>query len=259
MIEEGNRVWLLGVPVDRLSVRRGMDRVALWLSARKTGARCRLILTPNPEVIMEARKNTSLLTFLQSADLALADGVGVVWALRHCGLGRTGRVPGVEFMYALLSMAAVRGYSVYFLGAQPEVLQRAVNRARALWPNLCVAGFRDGYYPPEAESGVVLAITEARPDILIVGMGSAKQHAFLARYAHHLPVGVAMAVGGALDVLADERKRAPRLWRSAGLEWLWRLGREPRRWRRQIALPRFAFLVLRLGRRAISLTPPARP
>lgn len=250
------RTWLLGVPVDGVTMESALERVGQWLGQPQ--GRTRIVLTPNPEVIMEAARDPALAALFRAADLALPDGVGVVWALRHARQPVAGRVPGVEFMMALLGLAATGTFRVFFLGARPEVLAKAVRQATQRFPGLLVAGQRDGFYPPEEEEEVVRGIRDAGADILLVGMGSARQHAFLARHREDLGVGVAMAVGGSLDVLADESRRAPEAWRRAGLEWLWRLLQEPWRWRRQLALPRFAASVVLRGSAAVRPDPPER-
>lgn len=244
----GRRLELFGVPVDALTREQALARCEDLLAAPAAGAA--LVLTPNPELIMRAGRDPDLLSAARAAALALPDGVGVVWAARRAGCPCPERVPGVEFMGDLLARAAATGRGVFFLGARPEVVAAAAERAVLRHPGLRVAGLADGYFPPEAEPEIVRRIAASGAELLFVGLGVPAQERFLHRHRDALgSVRLAMAVGGSFDVLAGATRRAPPLVRRAGLEWLWRLAAQPSRWRRQLALPRFAWAVLRQVRR----------
>ncbi len=244
------RLWLFGVPVDAVTPATALARALALVEAPPTG-RAALVFTPNPEAVMEARRDRAAQAVLAAADLALPDGVGIVWAAAHAGSPLPARVPGVDFMNQLLEVAAVRGWPVYLLGAEQGVAERAAVAAARLYPGLRVAGTAHGYFPPSADAGVVEAVRASGALLLFAGMGGARQHGFLHRHrAEFGGVRLAMAVGGSLDVLAGVVRRAPPLVRRLGLEWLWRLVRDPRRWRRQLALPRFALAVLAAGHSA---------
>lgn len=241
------RLELFGVPVDRLTAAQALDRARSLLASPPAGGPA-LVLTPNPELIMQARRGGDLLAAARAADLALADGVGVVWAARRAGLPCPERVPGVEFMERLLADAALTGRSVYLLGARPPVVAAAAANAERRHPGLRVVGAVDGFFPADAEGAAAARVAASGAEILLVGMGTPRQELFLHRQRHRLgAVRLAMAVGGSFDVLAGAVRRAPAPVRRLGLEWLWRLASEPSRWRRQLALPRFAWAVLQAG------------
>jgi N-acetylglucosaminyldiphosphoundecaprenol N-acetyl-beta-D-mannosaminyltransferase len=240
------RARILGVPVDLLSLPEALD--AAWrLGASARPGRPALVLTPNPELIMQARAEADLRAVLEAADLCLADGVGVVWAARRRGLAVPGRVPGIDLFQALLGRAAAEGWPVYLLGARADVVAAAARRAAERFPGLRVAGAADGYFAARGEeAAVVAAVARSGARLLFVGLGVPAQERFLYRHRGEFgAVRLGMGVGGSFDVLSGFRRRAPEAVRRLGLEWLWRLGREPSRWRRQLALPRFALAVLR--------------
>ncbi len=242
------RAEIFGVPVDAVGREAALARAEALFTGARPG-RPALVFTPNPELIMHSRHDAGLLAVARAADLALPDGVGVVWALRRRGVPLAGRVPGVEFMGDLLARAAAEGRPVYFLGGRPDVIGQAAVRAAERFPGLCVAGTHDGYFGPEAAARVAAGIAASGAQLLFVGMGAPAQERFLAGQRAALgAVRLAMGVGGSFDVLAGVTRRAPPLVRRAGLEWLWRLAAQPRRWRRQLALPRFALAVLRAPR-----------
>jgi N-acetylglucosaminyldiphosphoundecaprenol N-acetyl-beta-D-mannosaminyltransferase len=239
-------VEILGIPVDRLTREEALRRAESFAAERPP--RNRLVFTPNPELLMAALDDAELRSALRSADLSLCDGVGVAWAARVLGRPVPERIPGVDFMMALLDRAAERGWRVYLLGTRPEVVAKAAEAARRR--GVRVAGFHHGYFPPQEDGAVAEEVARARAHILFAGLGFPKEQRFLAANRHRLGVGLAMGVGGSLDVLAGAVPRAPRVLRQAGLEWAWRLARQPGRWRRQLALPRFVWTVLaRRGRR----------
>jgi N-acetylglucosaminyldiphosphoundecaprenol N-acetyl-beta-D-mannosaminyltransferase len=245
---EPGRPEIFGVPVDPLPAAEALERAWALLEAAAPG-RPALVLTPNPELVMRARTDPELLAAARAADLALPDGVGVVWALRRRGIPVPERVPGIDFMWALLGRAAREGRPVYLLGARPEVVAEAARRAAAALPGLRVAGYAHGYFPPEEEAEAVRRVARSGAELLFVGMGVPAQERLLYRRRGELgAVRLAMAVGGSLDVLAGVARRAPVALRRLGLEWLWRLAAQPWRWRRQLALPRFAWAVWRQGR-----------
>ena len=250
------RWWLFGVPVDAVTHESALARAVALVDAAVPG-RVALVFTPNPETVMAARRDSASGKVLRSADLALPDGVGIAWAARRAGRPLPARVPGVEFLDTLLQVAAKREWPVYFLGAAPGVAAAAARRAEQRYPGLVVAGVAHGFFAPEEEATEVAAIRRSGAHLLFVGLGGVRQHAFL--YTHRAEFGevrLAMAVGGSLDVLSGAVTRAPRWVQRAGLEWLWRLLHDPGRWRRQLALPRFAFAVLRAGRACVSPMPP---
>ncbi|HEX8626657.1 MAG TPA: WecB/TagA/CpsF family glycosyltransferase, partial [Catenuloplanes sp.] len=136
---------------------------------------------------------------------------------------------------ALLERAERHGYSVYFLGATDEVLSAMVDRLRAQHPRLRISGRCNGYFPMSEATRVAADIRAARPDLLFVGMTSPRKELFLEQWGGHIGAHVCHGVGGSFDVLAGVTRRAPRLWRRLGLEWLYRVKQEPRRlWRRYL-------------------------
>lgn len=234
---------ILGVRIDRLTFEGAVLR-AIELLSDAPGS---LAVTPNAELVWAAQQDPDLMRALNGARLAVADGAGVVWASKVLGKPVPERVAGYDLMRALLAEAESRGLAVYFLGGRPGVAERAAGCARDLHPGLRVAGLAHGYFAAGEEQEVLAGLNRAGPDLLFVALGAPRQEKWLARHLPGLRVGLAMGVGGSLDVLAGVSRRAPGWMIRANLEWLYRLLAEPRRLRRQLALPRFALAVL--GRR----------
>ncbi|HVH64247.1 MAG TPA: WecB/TagA/CpsF family glycosyltransferase [Candidatus Dormibacteraeota bacterium] len=203
-----------------------------------------LVATVNPEFVMRAGKDPDFARVLESADLCLPDGVGVVWAARRKGCRITTPVAGTDMLPLLAELCARRGLHLFLLGAGPGVASRLADQLRADHPTLAVAA-HSGDPEPSADAETLKLIHEHRTDILLVAYGAPKQEMWIDRVRQHLEVSVAMGVGGAFDYLTGRVPRAPLWMRSAGLEWLHRLIRQPWRFRRMTVLPVYAVRVLR--------------
>ena len=198
------------------------------------------IVTPNAEITYRASRDPAFCIILNRATLVLPDGVGVTAAARLFGV-RLCRFPGIDFAEALLAAAPPEGYRVFLLGARDGVAKRAAAALARRYPSVQIVGVHHGYFRAEEDAAVRAQIAAAAPDILFVCLGSPRQEEWMA--AHPLPC-IAIGLGGALDVWSGSVRRAPRLFRQLGLEWLFRLLSEPRRWRRVLLLPRFLGAVL---------------
>jgi N-acetylglucosaminyldiphosphoundecaprenol N-acetyl-beta-D-mannosaminyltransferase len=235
------RVDVLGVGFDRLGLAAATERILRRLDA---GERT-FVITANPEFVMLARHDEALGRIAREAELVVADGTGVVAASRLLGQGLP-RVPGRLLVDALVPQLAQRRSRVFFLGAARGVAERAAAEVRRRAPGLVVAGVHAGSAEPEDDAGSVARVRETGAEVLLVAYGMPKQERWISRNLGELPaVRVAIGVGGVFDQLAGIQKVPPAALHAVGLEWLWRLAREPRRWRRQRVLPLFALLVLR--------------
>jgi N-acetylglucosaminyldiphosphoundecaprenol N-acetyl-beta-D-mannosaminyltransferase len=234
------RVSVLDVEIDAVSMAAAVGIVEEFVAA----ASPRLVATANAEMVMAAQTDEQLAGILARADLVVADGAGVVWAARHLGRPVPERVAGYDLAQALLARAAERGWRVYLFGGAPGIAERAAGVADSRFPGLIIAGVRHGYFTDADEQAIIDEIKDSRPHILLVALGVPKQEKWLARHLQELSVPVSMGVGGTFDVMAGVAKRAPLWMQKAGLEWLYRLGREPRRLLRMLALPRFVMRVM---------------
>lgn len=216
------------------------------------GASGRLIVTPNPEMLVLARRDAEFKSVLNKADLAIPDGVGLLWAARRAGTPLPERVTGTDLMQDIVALAAASGKSVFLLGGQngEEALAAAVLRERhpglkiGSAPGGMVSRRPDGRWAADPVS--VGRLRTFAPDILFAAFGHGKQEKWLADNLDGLPtVRLAMGVGGAFNFVAGRARRSPDWMRRLGLEWLWRLIREPRRWRRIFdAVVVFPFLLI---------------
>ncbi len=207
------------------------------------------ILTVNPEFVMAAQSDAEFRRIINVSALALPDGVGVWWASRHLGRPVPERIPGVDLVERLAALSAQRGYRIFFLGAMPGVADKAVEMLEACYPGLVVAGSYGGSPRLAEERDIVDRVRAAGPHILCVAYGAPAQDRWIARNMQRLGVPVCIGVGGAFDYIAGVRPRAPHWLRGVGLEWLHRLVTQPWRWRRMLALPRFAWAVFWSRRR----------
>ena len=247
-MEDLSRYWLFGdIPIDRLSVERALERIDDWLVQ---GRRRGYVLAMNPEKVLALQRSPDLLEFFKGATVLIADGVGVVLASRLLGGVRVPRVVGTDLMLALCEFAAERGHSIYLYGGKKEVNEEAGQILSRRFPGLRLVGSCDGYVPDDETDRVLESINSARPDILFIALGSPMQERWLQAHLPSLDVGVCQTVGGSLDAITGTVKRPPRVVQRMGLEWLYRLVKQPGRARRQLALPAFVGLVLRtkLGR-----------
>ena len=229
-----------GVEFDDLSIREAVER-ALWLMEE---GRSVMAVTPNAEIVLEARRNEGLREAIRAAELVLADGSGVILASRLQGTPLRRRVPGIDFCSALLARMAENGQRVFLLGAVPGVAEEAGEKLRERYPGLVVAGTHDGYFDAEESAELVEQINASAPDLLIVCLGSPKQELWMLRNAERLLVGLMIGLGGTLDVYAGHKERAPESWRRLGIEWLYRLIKDPKRIGRVLRLPMIFVLAL---------------
>jgi N-acetylglucosaminyldiphosphoundecaprenol N-acetyl-beta-D-mannosaminyltransferase len=241
------RVDVLGVGFDRVHLAAAVERILRRLDA---GERT-FVITANPEFVMLARSEGEVAQLARDAHLVVADGSGVVAASRLLG-DPLPRVPGRLLVDALVPHLAQRRSPIFFLGAAPGVAERAAAELRRRAPGLVVAGVHAGSAEPEQDAVSVARVRDSAAQVLLVAYGMPKQELWIARNLPALPaVRFAIGVGGVFDQLAGVQKVPPAALHAIGLEWLWRLAREPWRWRRQRVLPLFALLVLRkrlLGR-----------
>lgn len=237
------RVRVLGVGFDPVT----LDEAAARIESFVHEGGPHQVATPNPEIVYVAQFDPEFRRLLNRADLVTPDGTGIVWATRQVGQPVPERVTGVELAEAVMERAARAGFKLYFLGAAPGVAEEAARRLRELYPGLQVVGVHHGYFKPDDEPEVLDSIRQAHPDLLFTGLGSPKQERWIAGHQPLLQVPVAMGLGGSFDVWAGRVPRAPQLMRRLHLEWLFRLGREPRRFWRMLALPKFVLAVRRFG------------
>ncbi len=234
------RLHLMGVPIHDVTYEEVIAQVGRWL---EEGGH-HLIATVNPEFLVMARDDPSFRAILRQADLCIPDGIGVLLAARWKRRPLRERVAGSDLVPRLAEEGARRGWRFFFLGAAPGVAERAAAVLRERFPALQVVGCYAGSPAVEEEAAIVERIRAGGAQILLVAYGAPRQERWLARNLARSGATVGMGVGGTFDFLAGVQRRAPRWMQRLGLEWLYRLLREPWRWRRQLALPRFAALVL---------------
>jgi N-acetylglucosaminyldiphosphoundecaprenol N-acetyl-beta-D-mannosaminyltransferase len=223
--------WLLGVPLDALTMQRMLSIVDDTIRERKR----LLIGVVNAAKIVNMHRDAELGAAVRAADLILADGISVVLASRVLRRRLPERVPGIDLMTHMLELADERGYRVYCLGATQEVLDTVLQRIAARYPGAVVVGSHHGYFTDQEDERIAEDIQNAKPDMLFAAMSSPKKERFLARWSGQMDVPVCHGVGGAFDVMAGKVKRAPELWQRLGMEWLYRVVQEPRRmWRRYL-------------------------
>jgi N-acetylglucosaminyldiphosphoundecaprenol N-acetyl-beta-D-mannosaminyltransferase len=257
MLQTGQRdsdisVSVLGIRVDRLTQHQALDYIDQLISLRREHSeevRCQQVITVNTEFVIEARRNTAFRACINEAELVVPDGMGIVWATRYLGRPAPERVTGTDTLPELAKLCAARGYRLYLLGAAPGVAESAAERLCALAPGLQIAGTYAGSPDPAEEEPILERIRQAQADVVCVAYGAPAQELWIYRNLSRLPAAVAMGVGGAYDFLAGRKLRAPKAMQRMGLEWLYRLYREPWRIWRMLAIPRFMILVLLKGQK----------
>jgi N-acetylglucosaminyldiphosphoundecaprenol N-acetyl-beta-D-mannosaminyltransferase len=232
---------ILEVNIDRLDMQGAVERVKNLLSEDGPS----LIVTPNSEILAAAAEDAELARILNSADLALPDGAGVILASKIMGQKLPERVAGFDLITELFAQLENEDCSFYFLGSKPGIVDKAAAELKKRHPNLNIAGYHHGYLDKELQQNVTAEINEKGIDLLLVGMGVPLQERFLDKNLDGLNVKAAVTVGGSFDVIAGEVKRAPLWMQKAGLEWFYRLVQEPSRFGRMLLLPKFIYLVIR--------------
>ena len=235
------RTDILGVAFDNVTMAEAVDRAMALLEREGP----HLVVTPNAEIVQQARSDPEFAALIAQADLVLPDGVGVVYASKILGRPLKGRVPGVDFAGALMDRMAKSSKRLFLLGAKPGVAEEAARRLTAQHPGLTVCGVHDGYFQEDAP--VVQAIREAGADVVFVCLGAPKQEKWAAAYGGETGARLLVGLGGSLDVFAGQVDRAPESWQRLGLEWLYRAIRQPSRFKRVAKLP--GFLLSAVGAR----------
>lgn len=235
------RVDVLGVAFDNVTPEEAADRALALLE--EDGPH--LVATPNPEIVQRANKDRAFAEILAGADLVVPDGVGVIYAAKILGRPLKSRVPGIDLAAALMGRVAGTGKRLFLLGAAPGVAEQAAVNLRAAYPGLVVCGTHDGYF--EEDGPVIDAIRRAEADIVFVCLGAPKQEKWIAAHGEAAGARLYLGLGGSLDVFAGKAERAPEWFQRLGLEWLYRLLKEPSRIGRMAKLP--LFLVSAAGAR----------
>ena len=201
-----------------------------------------MVVTPNAEIAYMASNDIKLARILNDADVVVADGIGVVYASRIYRTPVKMKVPGVELGMKILENAEKSGRGVFFLGAKPGVGDLAAAKISEKLPGINFVGIRDGYFKDDDE--VIAEINASGADILFVCLGAPKQEIWMAKNFDKLNCKLMLGLGGSLDSYAGTVKRAPKIFIKLGLEWFYRLIKEPKRFVRMLALPKYMFAVI---------------
>ncbi len=234
-------ISVLGVPVHDVTMEETLALIAQFVDKKTPSQIC----TVNPEFIMLAQRDAEFKRILNQSALNLPDGIGVVWAAKRAGHPLRERVAGSDLVGQIAARAQSTGWKIFLLGAAEGVAEQAAAVLRERYPLTHIVGAYAGSPRPEEEAGITARIRSVDANVLLVAYGAPWQDKWIARNLERTGVMLAMGIGGSLDFIVGRQKRAPQWLQRLGLEWLYRLAREPWRWRRQLALPKFAWRVLR--------------
>ena len=235
-------IKILGVNVNKTDMSGAVERATGFLETDGLS----MIFTPNSEIILYASENKEYTDVINSADMVLPDGIGVVYGAKILGTPLIERVAGYDFVISFMDVLAKQGKSIYLLGAKPGVAEAAAENLLKKYPGIVIAGTHDGYFKDDAE--VIDAINNSAPDFLMVCLGFPKQEKWIYDNRDKINAKIAIGAGGCLDVIAGNVQRAPEFFCNHGIEWLYRLLKQPSRFVRMLALPKFALKVVFKGR-----------
>ena len=229
---------IMGLQFDNITMEEALDAAKALLQ----GEHAARVVTPNAEIAYEALHDENTRTLLNSAELMLPDGAGVVLASKILKTPLKQKVAGVDFADGLLGVMETTGQSLYLLGSKPGIGELAAQKMMQKHPRLRIAGIADGYFQDEAP--VIDKINASGADALFVCLGAPKQEQFMARHQKALHVKLMAGLGGSLDSFAGTVKRAPKWMIHLNLEWLYRLIKEPKRFKRMLRLPKYLWAVV---------------
>lgn len=236
------RIEMMGCKVDNLSMEETLQTIEGFIHSGKPHQH----VVVNVDKLVKASRDPELRQIINDCALINADGMPVVWASRLLGKGLKERVAGVDLFESLMQRSAEKGWRVFLLGAREEVVSGVSTIYQKKYPGLTIAGYRNGYWKPEEEVGVVEQVKAARADLLFVAISSPKKEQFLGKYQAEMQIPFAMGVGGTFDVAVGKVKRAPVWMQKSGLEWFYRFLQEPRRMFKRYFIDDMAFFWLLL-------------
>lgn len=240
-----DKVNILGVKVHKVTVADAVNKIMQFLNEDKMHS----VFTPNSEIIMVAHKDEAFKDVLNKSDLLTADGIGVVYASRILKNPISERAAGFDIACELLERVKGTSYKLFLFGGKPGVAETAKEKIEEKYKGINICGCRNGYFKPEDEAGIIEEINSSGADILFVCLGAPKQEMWINDNRDKLKTRVALGIGGSLDVFAGTAMRAPEFYCKHGLEWFYRLMKQPSRAGRMLALPKFGFTVLLKGRK----------
>lgn len=240
-----NKVNILGVKVDRIGINDAADKIFGFLS----GNECAKIYTPNSEIIMMGYNDKNFAKILNEANILTADGIGVVKAAQMLKNPVPERAAGFDIACRLLDKLSNSDYKLFLFGGKPGIAELAAEKLTDKYPGLKICGTRNGYFKPEETPVIIEEINNSGADVVFVCLGAPKQEQWIHENAKKLKTKAALGVGGSLDVFAGTVERAPEFYCKHGLEWFYRLVKEPWRAKRMAALPKFAITVILHGKK----------
>lgn len=240
-----DKINILGVNVDMAGIEDSVTQIMQFLGEDGMHA----VYTPNSEIIMAAYKDSEFCSLLNRASLLTADGIGVVYASRILKKPLSERAAGYDIACRIIEEITKSGHKLFLFGGKPGVADEAKKRLEEKNPGIQIVGTRNGYFDKEETPSIINEINESGADIVFVCLGAPAQEKWIDANKNKLNTKVAMGLGGSLDIFAGRVERSPEIWCKLGLEWLHRLIREPWRFMRMMALPKFALTVFFKGKR----------
>lgn len=235
----GERLEILGVGIDCIDSQQALQQIGEFIENGEPHQ----IVTANAEIIYQASKNEKMRNVINAAQMVTADGSGVVWASRQLGQPLAQRVTGIDLVNSICQQSAKEKWKIYILGSAPGVAATAAVNIRNKFPGCNIIGTHHGYFNAKEEKQILAELEQLKPDVLFVALGAPKQEYWIADHVQKLGIPVAMGIGGSMDVLSGNVKRAPKWMQKMSLEWLYRLLIQPTRFKRVLALPKFMLAV----------------
>lgn len=242
---ETQEIMLFGCPIDSLTMEQALAQCLEWCRVRDQGART--IITINAGILVAMRKDKHLNLACRAGDLIVADGVPVVWSSRLMRAPLAGRVNGTDLIEQLLPLGAKEKLRIFLLGAREDVVAKLGSLCEEKYPGLVVAGYRNGYFKETDHAAVIEQVHRSEADILFVGMPTPFKEVWCEEHRDEFGVSVIIGVGGSFDVLAGFIPRAPVWMQRNGMEWSWRLIKEPRRMWKRYLVTNTQFILMLLG------------
>lgn len=237
-----NRVRILGVDIDNItSDEAGSITKELIKNSNKS---CTLVVAPNVEFIMEAQKDEEFFNILKTASLATPDSIGVIIGGKLQKKPFKERIPGQTYLRKVFEVGEKEGWTFYLLGGEGDIPKRAKEHLESLYPKAKIVGYHEGFFTEDSEEKVIEEINSLKPNVLFVAMGAPIQEKWIYKNKDKLKVDIAAGQGGTFDYEAGNIKRAPVWMQKCGIEWFWRLIREPKRITRMVVLPIYLLKIL---------------